>query len=137
LRCNTKTPTINLFLIRLNGTVSAITLNSTGQAYSPVWDVHGERIFFANRQTGQMTEGIYSSKPDGTDVRLIVAGEKVAPIAVSPDGNYLVYGQRQPEAFSITTSPSWADGLWVIDLRDRTRTVIDGARFVGWQMKAN
>jgi Tol biopolymer transport system component len=133
-----KEPIVRLFLIRSNGSKPhPLISNATGQIYSPVWDETGKHLFFASHKTGETADGIYISKSDGTEASLIVPGVEVAPIAVSPDGNYLAYGKRCMERCSITASPGWEPDFWVIDLRNKETVYFNSATFISWQMKTD
>ncbi len=131
-------PTFQLYTIHSNGKgAHQLTSNSKGHIYSPVWDASGSRLFYSSRKVDNMGDGVYVSRPDGTESHRLVAGEGIVPISVSPDGNYLVLGPGYAAVPFFSEAPSWSDEIWVLDLRTEETLLSGSGKFVGWQVKSN
>jgi Tol biopolymer transport system component len=131
-------PTFQLYAIRSNGKgAHQLTSNSKGHVYSPTWDASGSRLFYSSRKADNMGDGVYVSRPDGTEPHRLVAGEGIVSISVSPDGNYLVFGPGYAATPFFSKAPSWSDEIWVLDLRTEEVLLSGSGKFVGWQMRPN
>ena len=123
-----------LFLIRPDGSEPhPVSSNVTGMIHTPVWDETGERLFFSSYQADSASDGVYQSKPDGTEAKLVVDGVGLAPIAISPDNDYLAYGEQNTDMYFITIAPSWKLGFWIQNLANGQTKRFDSAVFLGWQ----
>jgi Tol biopolymer transport system component len=65
---------------------------------APTWSSDGGQIYFlSSNRDGHPGPGLYSLKPDGTEVHLVVEGI-TSPYAVSPDGTRIAFGALQAGA---------------------------------------
>jgi TolB protein len=126
-------------------------LTNGGDASSPQWQPHGERIAYLSDRSGKRE--IWMVSPDGTgEVRVTFAGGNVSDYAWSPDGTaiaYVVGSAREPE-FSIwiaeiegndtgqVTSGNWDQSpVWSPDGTRITFTSMSRNRTAIWTMKSD
>jgi Tol biopolymer transport system component len=82
----------------------------------PAWTADGQRLAFVNGDDVDLPQGIYSVRPDGGGLRLLV-GEAVEP-AFSPDGSKLAY---------VALARSGQTGIFVADTDGRNPRVLSSS----------
>lgn len=127
-------PVYQLYRVNVdNLAVQPITFNTIGQAYSPIWDNSGEHLLFSLHAADNYDDGIYISTSDGSNPQLIIPGECFAPIALSPDNAYLVYGHCSVAGFQWEPYLS-SDELLIYDFRTKESINLGKVRLIGWQI---
>ena len=81
-----------LAYVRPDGSqLTSLTDNVQGLATYPVWSPEGT-LYYALSAVSASDDGIYAYDPVSKTHTLVIAGSKLRPISVSPDGQFLVYG---------------------------------------------
>ena len=106
-----------LWLINIDGTHERQVTRAPADVQSPAWSPDGSLIAFsaADEPEGR---ALYSIRPDGSDLRVLVRGQDVEGVAWSPDGQVIAYSAADPTiaggSFDIWKVP--VDGSSPIDL---------------------
>ena len=129
------TSTVRLDLIEINAPATRVLIaNSTGQIFSPVWTVDGQRLFYESHDVEGVADGVYSMNADGTDAKLVIPRKGTAPLAFSPEGKYLVTQEHSLNGYPLTIFPAWKDGFQVVEMDTEQDTRFEKGVFLGWQV---
>lgn len=81
-----------IFLIHPDGTaLTQITENNAGQARSPAWSADGTRLYYTLQAAGEAEDGVYEYNLETGNHTLLIPGENLRPLSVSPSGEFLVF----------------------------------------------
>jgi WD40 repeat protein len=117
----------DVYVMRADGGgVTRLTDDPAGD-YDPVWSPDGEFVAFTSDRS---PSGIYSMRPDGSDVRLVERDGDIANLGLawSPDGRFL--------AFSSSRGSGFARAVYVLDVSSKdVKQVTDRGAIWGpsWQ----
>ena len=81
---------------------------------SPVWFPDGSRIAFSKGSQGPLSLYLKSSSGAGQEELLLARPNNVLPMSMSPDGRFLLYNERKPEA---------GLDLWVLPMDGNTEAL--------------
>ena len=82
-------------------------VTTDGQSHAPVWTPDAKRLAFRSWQAGGMTMWMMPADRSAGAVRLDPSGIRQSPVAFSPDGRFLAFGQKDPQT---------GDDAWVLPL---------------------
>ncbi len=74
--------------------LTPLTNNSNGFATHPVWTQDGSLYYGLNNADADL-DGLYRYLPTENIHTLLMPGNSVHPLSISPDGNFLLYEQQQ------------------------------------------
>jgi hypothetical protein len=99
----------SLWLIDIDGTHERQVTRAPADVQSPEWSPDGSMIAFsaADEPEGR---ALYTIRPDGSDLQMLVGGQAVEGVTWSPDGASLVYSSADP------TVPGASYDLWKVSL---------------------
>lgn len=81
-----------IFIINADGTGRRRLTHNAGVDERPHWIMDGERIaFHATGREADGADGLYTMKPDGTDVRLLLKAPPGSDHRLSPDGQHIAF----------------------------------------------
>ncbi len=80
---------IDLYILTLGGATLPISVGEHLD-YGPGWSPDGSVVAFLRNDLSDATSGIYTVKPDASDLRHVVTGRFFSEVHWSPDGNRLV-----------------------------------------------
>jgi Tol biopolymer transport system component len=92
-----------------DGTHMAQLTTANGNSGSPEWSPDGTRIVFDHDASGFENKGIFSMKPDGSDVRQLTSGHYDKQPTWSPDGKRVAFvrgNAGQTELFVVNADGS-------------------------------
>lgn len=113
-----------LYRVRPDGSdLTPLTNNTEGIAAFPAWGPDG-KLYYGLSGAGVDADGIYRYDPGDNRHTLMIPGSELRPFGVSPDGEFLVYGQSG-------SLMSWG---FLENQASQVATAEDGmpAVFVGW-----
>ncbi|VAW37076.1 hypothetical protein MNBD_CHLOROFLEXI01-4691 [hydrothermal vent metagenome] len=126
-----------LYLIHPDGMgLISISKNEQGQASNPLWIADDSLYYSITNGAGEnAADGIHHYDLTTQTDSLLISGTNLAPISLSPDGNFLVYSQTQ-----ISGNVYLQDlNLWRVDT-GQTIPIAQGqdgnpVQFGGWHLE--
>lgn len=114
--------------------LTPITDNATGWAGQPLWAADGY-LYYSLIRADDEANGVYRYNPAGLTHTLLIAGDDLCPISLSPDGKFLLYGVGCGRGW-----PTYARDalkLWFMET-GQALDIAQGTedypvRFTGWQ----
>jgi Tol biopolymer transport system component len=114
-----------LYVVHPDGRgLAPITANTRGQADYPVWAPNGF-LYYGLSGTNTDANGIYRYDVSTGEAVLLIPGEDLQPISISPDGQFLAYSQQN--GIHVYVFLTGQDLTQTIEPRDGVP-----ANFVGW-----
>lgn len=85
-------PPTRLYLVKPDGSeLTLISENQSGHARNPTWSANGSKIFYSLDGGADHPAGIYQYDLGSSENQLLIAGDDLAPLSVSPAGEFLAF----------------------------------------------
>ncbi len=85
-------PNVDIAMLNRAGGIPPVVIRTDGQDSSPAWAPDGSRLVFSSTKDGIGNSEIYTSKPDGSDMRRITVSSEIdTSPTFSPNGREIAF----------------------------------------------